>query len=89
VIGLSFCGGVNINVSPEKTQTAEVGTKRSLFNKKRLLSAAIFRTNSENNAVLDTTSNEYVQYIAALNQSGYRYTPRAPRTWMLTANVHC
>lgn len=205
-------GGENINFSPEKAETAEVGTKWSLFNKKLLLSAAIFRTNIKNDAELDATTNEYVQngskrvegyelsaagdvtdtvhlmagyaqqntrtdktsstndgstaipftpkhsftswatwdvvdnvtvgvgaryvgtlhkikdgatgtpssvghywvadsmaawrinpnldlqlnvynltnkkYIAALNRSGYRYTPGAPRTWMLTANVH-
>ncbi|WP_241609126.1 catecholate siderophore receptor Fiu [Rosenbergiella australiborealis] len=204
--------GENINFTPEKAETAEVGTKWSLFHKKLLLSAAVFRTTIKNDAELDSTTNEYVQngskrvegyelsaagdvtdtlhlmagyaqqntrtdntnstsdgtntlpftpkhsftswatwdvadnvtlgvgaryvgtlhkikdsasgtpssvghywvadsmaawrinstldlqlnvynltnkkYIAALNRSGYRYTPGAPRTWMLTANVH-
>lgn len=28
------------------------------------------------------------QYVAAINKSGYRYTPGAPRTVLLTANFH-
>ncbi len=26
-------------------------------------------------------------YVAAINKSGYRYTPGMPRSWLLTANV--
>ncbi|MBS0855395.1 MULTISPECIES: catecholate siderophore receptor Fiu [Tatumella] len=44
------------------------------------------------NPTLDLQLNVYnmfnKKYIAALNRSGYRYTPGTPRTWMLTANVH-
>jgi catecholate siderophore receptor len=27
-------------------------------------------------------------YVAAINKSGYRYTPGVPRTFLLTANLH-
>ena len=27
-------------------------------------------------------------YVAAINKSGYRYTPGAPRSAMLTLNIH-
>lgn len=52
----------NVDVSPQKTSTLEIGTKWDVFDKKLLLSAAVFRTEVSNEISQDTvTSNLYVQ----------------------------
>ena len=51
-------------------------------------SMAAWRINPNLDLQLNVYNLTNKKYIAALNRSGYRYTPGAPRTWMLTANVH-
>ena len=52
----------NPNFAPQKTGTTEVGTKWEVFDKKLLVSAALFRTEVSNEITQDAvTSNLYVQ----------------------------
>ncbi|WP_034296562.1 catecholate siderophore receptor Fiu [Herbaspirillum sp. RV1423] len=51
----------NANYAPQKTKTAEVGTKWDLLNKKLALTAAVYRTEVENEVELDATSGLYFQ----------------------------
>jgi len=52
----------NVNLAPQRTGTAEIGTKWEVFSKKLLLSAALFRTEVSNEITQDAvTSNLFVQ----------------------------
>jgi catecholate siderophore receptor len=47
--------------APQKTGTAEIGTKWDLLNKRLAVTAAVFRTQVENDVEKDPTSGEYFQ----------------------------
>lgn len=51
----------NPNFAPQKTKTAELGTKWDVLNKKLALTAAIYRTEVENEVEQDPTSEQYFQ----------------------------
>ena len=51
----------NVNYAPQKTKTMELGTKWDLLNKKLALTAAIYRTDVENEVEKDVTSGLYFQ----------------------------
>ncbi len=80
--------GARYTGSMHKIKDSASGTPASVDHYWVADSMATWRVNS----TLDLQFNLYnmfnKKYIAALNRSGYRYTPGTPRTWMLTANVH-
>lgn len=47
--------------APQKTRTAEIGTKWDVLNKRLAVTAAVFRTQVENDVEKDPTSGEYFQ----------------------------
>lgn len=51
----------NPNFDPQKTKTIEVGTKWDVLDKRLALTAAVYRTNIENNVEQDVTSGQYFQ----------------------------
>lgn len=53
--------GDNPNFSPQKTKTAEIGTKWEVLEKRLSLTAALFRTQVNNNVVQDPTTLQYFQ----------------------------
>ncbi len=80
--------GARYTGSMHKIKDSASGTPASVDHYWVADSMATWRVNQ----TLDLQFNLYnmfnKKYIAALNRSGYRYTPGTPRTWMLTANVH-
>ncbi|RFB68040.1 MULTISPECIES: catecholate siderophore receptor Fiu [unclassified Herbaspirillum] len=51
----------NPNFAAQKTKTAEIGTKWDVLNKKLALTAALYRTEVNNEVELDATSGQYFQ----------------------------
>nr|WP_198981569.1 catecholate siderophore receptor Fiu [Herbaspirillum sp. ASV7] len=51
----------NANYVPQKTKTSELGTKWDLLDKKLAVTAALFRTEVNNEVELDATSGQYFQ----------------------------
>lgn len=51
----------NPNYDPQKAKTSELGTKWEMFNRRLLLSAALYRTDISNDIVQDPTDNLYYQ----------------------------
>eukprot|EP01022_Parablepharisma_sp_SALTPOND_P021561 TRINITY_DN427_c2_g2_i4.p1 TRINITY_DN427_c2_g2~~TRINITY_DN427_c2_g2_i4.p1 ORF type:complete len:743 (+),score=274.62 TRINITY_DN427_c2_g2_i4:487-2715(+) len=51
----------NANYTPQKTKTSELGTKWDLLDKKLAVTAALFRTEVNNEVELDATSGQYFQ----------------------------
>lgn len=60
-LSASANSAANSNYAPQKTKTAELGTKWDLLNNKLALTAALFRTEVNNEVELDATTGRYFQ----------------------------
>ena len=60
-LSASANSAANANYAPQKTKTSELGTKWDLLDKKLAVTAALFRTEVNNEVELDATSGQYFQ----------------------------
>jgi len=60
-LSASANSAANTNYVPQKTKTSELGTKWDLLDKKLAVTAALFRTEVNNEVELDATSGQYFQ----------------------------
>lgn len=60
-LSASTNSAANTNYAPQKTKTAEIGTKWDLLNKKLAVTAALYRTEVTNEVEQDPTSGLYFQ----------------------------
>lgn len=85
--GLTFGGGVRYSGEMHRGTDGAVGTP--LYVKSYTVWDAV--VSYEINKNLDLRLNGYnlfdKEYVAAINKSGYRYTPGAPRSVLLTVNL--
>ncbi|WP_219210027.1 catecholate siderophore receptor Fiu [Variovorax boronicumulans] len=84
--GLTIGGGARYNGKLHRGSDGAVGTPASVDAYWVIDAMASYRINKN----IDLQFNLYnvfdKEYVAAINKSGYRYTPGAPRTARLTAN---
>ncbi len=84
--GLTLGLGARYNGKLHRGSDGAVGTPSSIDAYWVLDAMAAYRINKNFDLQFNVYNLTDKEYVAAINKSGYRYTPGAPRTYRLTAN---
>ncbi|GAB3306385.1 catecholate siderophore receptor Fiu [Luteimonas notoginsengisoli] len=85
--GLTVGGGVRYTAGLHKGTDGAVGTPQSTKSWTVYDAMVSYAVNDSVSLRLNGYNLFDKQYVAAINKSGYRYTPGAPRTFMLSADI--
>ena len=85
--GLTVGGGVRYTAGLHKGTDGAVGTPQSTKSWTVYDAMVSYAVNDNVSLRLNGYNLFDKQYVAAINKSGYRYTPGAPRTFMLSADI--
>jgi catecholate siderophore receptor len=85
--GLTLGGGARYSGEMKRGNDGAIGTPTAIGSYWVFDAIASYPVNDHLNLQLNVYNVFDEDYIAAINKSGYRYNPGAPRSAMLTANI--